>query len=106
MAYHVELSERAQRDIVAAYEYIAAEATQAAIDFRYGLQERINSLPGGYRVSGGKRLSDREKARLAEMPGDGVGTVSRNRGKEVTAVGQFGNFIDDTHLNGDNTIPL
>ena len=44
MAYHVELSERAQRDIVAAYDYIAAEAPQAAIDFRYGLQERIDFL--------------------------------------------------------------
>jgi hypothetical protein len=38
MAFHVELSERSQRDIEAAYEYIAAEASQAAADFRYGLQ--------------------------------------------------------------------
>lgn len=38
MAYHVELSERAQYDIVAAYDYIAADALQAATIFRYGLQ--------------------------------------------------------------------
>lgn len=44
MAYHVELSDRAQRDIVAAYDYIAADAPQAAIDFRYGLQAQINFL--------------------------------------------------------------
>jgi len=44
MAFHVELSERAQRDIVAAYDYMAAEVPQAAIDFRYGLQDRIDFL--------------------------------------------------------------
>jgi plasmid stabilization system protein ParE len=44
MAFHVELSERSQRDIEAAYEYIAAEASQAAADFRYGLQAQINFL--------------------------------------------------------------
>jgi plasmid stabilization system protein ParE len=44
MAFHVEPSERSQRDIKAAYEYIAAEASQAAADFRYGLQAQINFL--------------------------------------------------------------
>lgn len=44
MAYHVDLSQRAQRDFGTAYDYIAAEAPQAAIDFRYGLQERVDSL--------------------------------------------------------------
>jgi len=44
MAYHVELSERAQRDIVAAYEFIAAETPQAAIDFRHGLEKQVGFL--------------------------------------------------------------
>ena len=44
IAYHVELSNRAQRDIEAAYEHIAADAPQTAIDFRHGLQGKINFL--------------------------------------------------------------
>jgi len=44
MTYHVNLSKRAQRDIVGVYEYIAKDAPQVAIDFRYGLEARINLL--------------------------------------------------------------
>jgi plasmid stabilization system protein ParE len=44
MVYHVEISGRAQRDIVAIYDYIAADAPHAAMDFRYGLQAQINFL--------------------------------------------------------------
>lgn len=44
MAYEVELSRRAGRDLTEAFEYIHARAPLNAVRWRKGLQQRLRSL--------------------------------------------------------------